>query len=168
VPVTIRTVESNAAHTLDPCCAKSCGRMLTTVTSTSGIASLYIRQNCHFNESCLTLQCLPVPDGEARGGNLVALLTALGPVLSGCFDLIPIRSGPPIERGKWFIERTAELSEPVEGSGLNPPTVHVAHDQSISFRSSERVGKNLVRDSTEGVVKLLVTTPAFGQFSQNL
>lgn len=67
-----------------------------------------------------------------------------GSVLPGRFDLMPVRGGPPVERGKWFIERVAEIGEPVEGRGLNAPGVHKAHDQSVSFGSSERVSKDLV------------------------
>jgi hypothetical protein len=55
-----------------------------------------------------------------------------------------MRGGPSIERGEWFIERAAEIAAPVEGRTFNPLGVDVAHDQSVSFRSSERVGKDLV------------------------
>jgi hypothetical protein len=67
-----------------------------------------------------------------------------GSVLPGRFDLMPVvRDGPSVERGKWFIERVAEIGEPVEGRGLNAPGGHMAHDQSVSFGSSERVSRDL-------------------------
>jgi hypothetical protein len=55
-----------------------------------------------------------------------------------------MRGGPSIERGERFIERTAEIGKPVEGRSFNSLGVNVAHDQSVSFRSSERVGEDLV------------------------
>jgi hypothetical protein len=67
-----------------------------------------------------------------------------GSVLPGRFDLTPVRSGPSDERGKWFIERVAEIGEPVEGRGLNAPGVHMAHDHSVAIGSSKRVSKDLV------------------------
>ena len=47
-------------------------------------------------------------------------------------------------RGKRSIERTAEIGEAVKGRGFNPPGVHVARGQSVSFGSSKRVGEDLV------------------------
>jgi len=61
-------------------------------------------------------------------------------MLPGSFDLIPMRGGPSIERGEWFIERATEIGQPVKSRGFNAPSVYVAHDQSVSFRSSEGVG----------------------------
>lgn len=81
---------------------------------------------------------------RAREGILFGLFTALVPVLAGCFDLMPVRGGPSVERGKRSIERTAEIGEAVEGRGFNPPGVHVPRDQSVSFGSSKRVGEDLV------------------------
>lgn len=81
---------------------------------------------------------------RAREGILFGLFTALVPVLAGCFDLMPVRGGPSVERGKRSIERTAEIGEAVKGRGFNPPGVHVARDQSVSFGSSKRVGEDLV------------------------
>jgi hypothetical protein len=69
--------------------------------------------------------------------------TALVPLPAGCFDLMPVRGGPSVERGKRFIERTAEVGDPVEGGGFDAPGVHVANDQSVLFGSSKRVGKDL-------------------------
>jgi hypothetical protein len=57
---------------------------------------------------------------------------------------MPVRGGPSVERGKWSIERVTEIGEPVERRGLNAPGVYMAHDQSVSFGSSQRVSKHLV------------------------
>jgi hypothetical protein len=78
---------------------------------------------------------------KRQEGNLLCPFTAL--VRPGRFDLMPVRDGPSVERGKCFIERVPEIAPPVESRGLNAPGVHMAHDQSVTFGSSERVRKDL-------------------------
>jgi hypothetical protein len=62
----------------------------------------------NFNESRLTLRCLAVLDSEPAG-EPIPLFTALVPMLSGCFDLMPVGGSPFIERCEWLIERATEI-----------------------------------------------------------
>lgn len=105
-------------------------------------STFYLSKNRHFNESLLSLRYPQALDGEENVPR--ALFTSLVPVLPGCFDLIPVRGTPFVKRSERFIQRAAEIGEPVESRGFNAPGIHMTHDQSVSFRSSERVRQDLV------------------------
>jgi hypothetical protein len=105
-------------------------------------STFYISRKRHFNEGLLSLWYPQALDGEEDVPR--ALFTSLAPVLPGCFDLIPVRGTPFVQRSQWFIQRAAEVGEPVKSRGFNAPGVHMTHDQSVSLRSSERVRQDLV------------------------
>ncbi len=59
------------------------------------------------------------------------------------------------------------VGELVEGGRLDPDGVATSNDEAVAFGSAGRLGQDLVRDPTEGLVKVLVTTTAALQFSEH-
>jgi hypothetical protein len=105
-------------------------------------STFYISRKRHFNEGLLSFRCPEALDGEENVPR--ALFTSLVPVLPGRLDLVPVRGTPFVKCSEWFIQRAAEVGEPVKSRGFNAPGIHMTHDQSVSFSSSERVRQDLV------------------------
>jgi hypothetical protein len=74
----------------------------------------------------------------------------------------PILVDPSFKHGERLIEGPAEVGYPIEGAGVDAATVQVTDDRAIAFRPSERIGENFVRDTVEGVVKVLIS-PSTGR-----
>jgi hypothetical protein len=55
----------------------------------------------------------------------------------------------------------------IDRGSLDATRIELTGHQAISFGSSERIGEHLVRDSIESLVEVLVSAPAFVQFSQD-
>lgn len=79
------------------------------------------------------------------------------PPAAGRFDRLPVALRPLGRRHQQHVERAAEVSELIQRGRLDPPTVEVAGNEPVAFRSAKRLGQHLVRDAIQGIVEVLVT-----------
>ena len=79
------------------------------------------------------------------------------PPAAGRFDRLPVALRPLGHRHQQHVERAAEVSELIQRGRLDPPTVEVAGNEPVTFRSAKRLGQHLVRDAIQGIVEVLVT-----------
>lgn len=85
------------------------------------------------------------------------------PPAASRFDDLRIAFHPLRHRRQWHFERPAKVSELIQRGRLDPPTVEMAGNEPVAFRSAKRLSQYLVRDPVQGVMDVLVAAPSLGQ-----
>ena len=78
---------------------------------------------------------------------------------------MPVDVDPTTQPNKWIVKGSGQIGKFIQHRSLYTLGIEVANNEPVTLRSSERLREDLVGDPVQGVVDVLIATPAVRELS---